>query len=938
MSNKGVKTCPLCTEEMDMTDQQLKPCQCGYEICVWCWNHIMEMAEKDKIEGRCPACRTPYDEKRIVQAAANCERLMAELNLGKKSKPQKVKPKTSEGRIHLTNVRVIQRNLVYVIGLPLDLADEALLQQKEYFGQYGKVMKVSISRTSTGAIQNSSNNSCCVYITYSKEEEAVRCIQSVHSFVLEGKSLRACFGTTKYCHAWLKNMPCNIPDCLYLHDFGSEEDSFTKDDLVSAFTRSKIQQITGEANNFHRPPGNVLPPPANELTNRNMSSPIKLDSKILSNRTDRNPDSRSCMDNGTERSNEPPGTASWVMRASARLPPVTSLSAGGSSDHVSKTPNSAQGLRPKVKNFERFSDAKPTVITNESCGSGDDFLTPNNLIPCLPTSQDVAGDSLADNIPSNLTNPSGSLSPLKDERFGTCEVFQGLAPRLSSISVGGVTENECLSSVIVEYSSNHGSKESIQDIFSEPSTSTSPRGLTMVEDLLGFDDEKLKGFEGTGHPPCVSSSSSSNQNLKFSSHHPWQQGNDVGSSIVSACASAISVKDGAISCTVGNPILSNRFYDSQSHFLANCLPNNSSILSELDQEKYLGMGDNPVAFNDQKVASDNGEASIISSVLAMDGNAWEDLLTLPENLMKFLTKTHKQHESLNIPSLRKVQDCSQSRFSFAREDDFVNQVPGWKQFPENTITETRDKKDHFTSSNRNTIESTDFLGSHLHTSSFPVFQAPTSPPAGFVVPNTAISSGFPIHERLHCASLQSVNHGLQNSVPLMSNVDNFNYPQFTDPTIEGIGQRLHASRVNKMGFDMAPALSPSQHLQGHNVEFQVQMQQSVSAHQNPSFPDYFRSKISSPDDAYSITSPSFLGWSASDNPSLLAQLKAQQLRTLHASNGHWSDWNEVTSASDLGLSQQLAFAQGFDKSISVRDNLKYQMSSSSNLYHKGFAM
>ncbi len=28
------------------------------------------------------------------------------------------------------------------------------------------------------------------YITYSKEEEAARCIQSVHSFVLDGRSLR----------------------------------------------------------------------------------------------------------------------------------------------------------------------------------------------------------------------------------------------------------------------------------------------------------------------------------------------------------------------------------------------------------------------------------------------------------------------------------------------------------------------------------------------------------------------------------------------------------------------------------------------------------------------------------------------------------------------------------------------------------------------------
>lgn len=32
MSEKGEKTCPLCAEEMDLTDQQLKPCKCGYEV------------------------------------------------------------------------------------------------------------------------------------------------------------------------------------------------------------------------------------------------------------------------------------------------------------------------------------------------------------------------------------------------------------------------------------------------------------------------------------------------------------------------------------------------------------------------------------------------------------------------------------------------------------------------------------------------------------------------------------------------------------------------------------------------------------------------------------------------------------------------------------------------------------------------------------------
>lgn len=32
MSDYGEKTCPLCAEEMDLTDQQLNPCKCGYQV------------------------------------------------------------------------------------------------------------------------------------------------------------------------------------------------------------------------------------------------------------------------------------------------------------------------------------------------------------------------------------------------------------------------------------------------------------------------------------------------------------------------------------------------------------------------------------------------------------------------------------------------------------------------------------------------------------------------------------------------------------------------------------------------------------------------------------------------------------------------------------------------------------------------------------------
>jgi CCR4-NOT transcription complex subunit 4 len=35
MSDDGDCTCPLCAEEMDITDQQLKPCKCGYDVITY---------------------------------------------------------------------------------------------------------------------------------------------------------------------------------------------------------------------------------------------------------------------------------------------------------------------------------------------------------------------------------------------------------------------------------------------------------------------------------------------------------------------------------------------------------------------------------------------------------------------------------------------------------------------------------------------------------------------------------------------------------------------------------------------------------------------------------------------------------------------------------------------------------------------------------------
>jgi CCR4-NOT transcription complex subunit 4 len=66
--SKEETTCPLCVEEMDLSDKNFLPCPCGYRVCMWCWHHIRE-----NLNGLCPACRTPYNADPHAFSAVNTE-------------------------------------------------------------------------------------------------------------------------------------------------------------------------------------------------------------------------------------------------------------------------------------------------------------------------------------------------------------------------------------------------------------------------------------------------------------------------------------------------------------------------------------------------------------------------------------------------------------------------------------------------------------------------------------------------------------------------------------------------------------------------------------------------------------------------------------------------------------------------------------------------
>ncbi|KAK9669370.1 hypothetical protein RND81_13G125400 [Saponaria officinalis] len=52
-------SCPICCEDLDLTDSSFLPCPCGFRLCLFCHKRILEE------DSRCPGCRKPYTSEMV---------------------------------------------------------------------------------------------------------------------------------------------------------------------------------------------------------------------------------------------------------------------------------------------------------------------------------------------------------------------------------------------------------------------------------------------------------------------------------------------------------------------------------------------------------------------------------------------------------------------------------------------------------------------------------------------------------------------------------------------------------------------------------------------------------------------------------------------------------------------------------------------------------
>ncbi|KAK2761604.1 transcriptional repressor general negative regulator of transcription subunit 4 [Arachnomyces sp. PD_36] len=272
------ESCPLCIEEFDLSDKNFKPCPCGYQICQFCYNNIKTQNE----EGRCPNCRRIYDDSTIEYRVPDANEFKADL-ASKHRKAAALKKKEAEkreieasSRKNLAGVRVVQKNLVYVIGLNPTIRDENQLLQTlrtdQYFGQYGEIDKIVVSKAKPGG---NSSQGIGVYVTFARKIDAATCIAAVDGSPNGDRVLRAQYGTTKYCSSFLRNEQCNNRNCTFLHETGEDTDSFSRQDLSSINTLSSQRPAPPNGQASTAGPSQPFPTSAVQRPPHNANQPVQ---------------------------------------------------------------------------------------------------------------------------------------------------------------------------------------------------------------------------------------------------------------------------------------------------------------------------------------------------------------------------------------------------------------------------------------------------------------------------------------------------------------------------------------------------------------------------------------------------------------------------------------------------------------------------------------
>eukprot|EP00892_Ulva_mutabilis_P007433 jgi/Ulvmu1/5061/UM021_0078.1 len=324
------------------------------------------------------------------------------------------------GKPDLMDVRVVQRRLVYAVGLSADICSDQVLKSTDYFGKYGKIKKISVTWSNHASPARQAT--AAAYVLFLTEEDAWNCIQAIDGVKWSGKQVRACFGTTKYCHAYLRNAACTNAECSYLHEPAPEEDTVTKEEMNPMTGRKEVLQLVypggvprgvskisykGARGATVLPARDSSPPPPTDSATQTPSktppawaipapgSKEALVADMLEGSRDVSPDS----------------SPQFVIptAAPAAWPSLTEIASSRAESLLSRASSGTNGLRPSAKD----------VVTGCAAASKPKEVPKKTMMPLAVAGGKSRSQRLASAKDSGLLSPPDSKVPESEHALST---------------------------------------------------------------------------------------------------------------------------------------------------------------------------------------------------------------------------------------------------------------------------------------------------------------------------------------------------------------------------------------------------------------------------------------------------------------------------------------------------------------------------------------
>lgn len=320
-----------------------------------------------------------------------------------------------------------------------------------------------------------------------------------------------------------------------------------------------------------------------------------------------------------------------------------------------KVPNEERTIPEQKSLMENYEPAKKESKAHKNINVSETSVPSANLPLNSKPRSPPTSKSLLDT--SNMFNSSINSSGRIDDIDGNMET---VCPDISSLSI---EENQQLNKDNVE-----NLRHPLVWEKSEKAANTSQvNSHELEDDLLSFDNQRIKDPEiAIDRAPGFSKTfdvTQSNINYVASDNADGLIG-------IGLDRQAMDRSSNLMISTSNFPSMhpENIFYNSEGNGAGD-----SNFFSSKEKRSVLGK-------YEAETGVDMGESSIISNILSMDFDSFDESLTSPQNLAKILGETDRRQGSFGVPNSWKNQNSSQSRFSFAREEEpIMSHMPDFGQ-------------------------------------------------------------------------------------------------------------------------------------------------------------------------------------------------------------------------------------------------------------------